>query len=92
MYTHHTIEFRLTYAFQLLAAMHNAESVRQFQPGVALWQPRGNFQGCANLLPTTMTQGFRANTPTPCGLPARGPRPGLKLANAFSVIIPKLAH
>jgi hypothetical protein len=29
--------------------------------------------------------GFKANAPTPRGLPARGPRPGLELANAFSV-------
>ncbi len=35
---------------------------------------------------TTVTQGFKANTSTPRGLPAWGPRPGLELANAFSVI------
>jgi hypothetical protein len=32
------------------------------------------------------TQGFKANVPTPCGLPARGPRPGLELANDFSIV------
>jgi len=31
------------------------------------------------------TQRFKANAPTPRGLPARGPRPGLKLANEFGV-------
>jgi hypothetical protein len=38
-------------------------------------------------MPTTMAQGFKANTSTPRGLSARGPRPGLKLSNAFSVIV-----
>ena len=38
------------------------------------------------------TQGFKANAPTPRGLPARGPRPGLKLANAFSVIFLQLLN
>ncbi len=38
-----------------------------------------------NSFSTLIPQGFKANTSTPCGLPARGPRPGLELANAFSV-------
>jgi predicted outer membrane lipoprotein len=63
----------------------NAKGVRQFQPRVALWQPwdhRCDFMKDAtptkvgvakNLLAHFRTQGFKAN-------------PGLKLANAFSVI------
>ena len=35
--------------------------------------------------PNSLSQGFKANAPTPCGLPARGPRPGLELANTFGV-------
>jgi len=72
-----------------------AESVREFQPRVALWQPweqhiqmsqDGTLKGlrspsvesqllqsCEDSLAAFNTQGFKAN-------------PGLKLANAFSVI------
>src|SRR6266545_3066141 len=48
----------------------NAESVRKCEPRVALWQP---WEQRIPLFLKLFTQGFKAN-------------PGLKLANAFSVI------
>jgi hypothetical protein len=62
---------------------HNAESVGEFQPRVALRQPweqarslmdTATLKGVAkDAFPMSMTQGFEAN-------------PGLEFANAFSVI------
>jgi hypothetical protein len=50
--------------------------------------PSQLLQSCdeINVPPFFFNQGFKASAPNPRGLPARGPRPGLKLANAFSVI------
>ncbi len=44
-----------------------------------------SFRVAKNLSRHFLPQGFKANPSTPRGMPARGPRPGLKLANAFSV-------
>ena len=83
--------FRKTYQ------MNNAESVRQFQPRVALWQPWDhacNFTEDATLKglrrrplhrnPVATPSELRRNKcePYPQGFKAN---PGLELANAFSV-------
>jgi hypothetical protein len=53
---------------------------------------RNSFRVATNPLLAFVTQGFKANTSTPRGLPAWGPRPGLDLANAFSVSKPRDGH
>jgi hypothetical protein len=44
---------------------------------------RNSFRVANKEMGTLIPQGYKANTSSPCGL--RPPRPGLELANAFSV-------
>jgi hypothetical protein len=69
--------------FQKNYQLNNAESVRQFQPRVALWQPRETHLIFSKAQPRLV--GVANNLLGPFFAPGFQANPGLALANAFSV-------